>query len=84
MPKVCGIKTIDEKAASGLLKEVYQSIAGKSGGVAHILKSQSLHPSALKNHYGLYRTLMFGPSPLSRAEREMVAVVVSATNGCHY
>ncbi|MDX1577433.1 MAG: carboxymuconolactone decarboxylase family protein [Gemmatimonadota bacterium] len=32
----------------------------------------------------LYRKLMFGPSPLDRAEREAIAVVVSALNGCFY
>lgn len=32
----------------------------------------------------LYRTIMFGPSPLTRLERELVATVVSEANGCHY
>jgi len=27
---------------------------------------------------------MYGPSDLSRAEREMIAVVVSPVNACHY
>ncbi len=32
----------------------------------------------------LYKTLMYGKSPLRRTEREMIAVVVSAINQCHY
>ncbi len=32
----------------------------------------------------LYRTIMFVPSGLSRAEREAMAVCVSAVNDCHY
>jgi hypothetical protein len=32
----------------------------------------------------LYRTIMFGGSGLSRAEREAIAVCVSAANDCHY
>jgi AhpD family alkylhydroperoxidase len=32
----------------------------------------------------LYRTVMFGPSELTRVEREAIAVKVSAVNGCHY
>ncbi len=32
----------------------------------------------------LYLKIMFGSSPLSRAEREMMAVVVSLTNQCNY
>ncbi len=50
----------------------------------HILASHSLNPAALKAHLALYRTIMFGPSNLSRAEREAVAVAVSAMNRCHY
>jgi len=32
----------------------------------------------------LYAASMFGESPLTRAEREMLAVVVSARNACNY
>jgi alkylhydroperoxidase family enzyme len=32
----------------------------------------------------LYKAIMFGPSELARAERELLAVVVSAANRCHY
>ena len=52
--------------------------------VAHILELQSLHPQALTDHMASYRTIMFGPSPLSRAERESIALVVSAANDCFY
>lgn len=51
---------------------------------AHILSSHSLNPTALRAHLGLYRTIMFGDSPLTRAEREAMAVAVSAVNDCHY
>jgi len=44
----------------------------------------SLNVPALNAHLGLYRTLMFGPSALTRAEREMIAVAVSAANACGY
>lgn len=50
----------------------------------NVLASHSIHPEALRAHLGLYRTIMFGPSPLSRSEREAIAVVVSAANDCHY
>lgn len=60
---------------------------GKSSGsdsLAHILSSHSLNPPAMRAHVALYRTIMFGDSPLSRAEREAMAVAVSAANDCHY
>ncbi len=82
--RVAFIATVDEAVAEGELAEVYRYIAGAAGTVAHILKSSSLHPAILRRHYDLYREVMFGPSPLSRAQREMVATAVSGLNGCHY
>lgn len=78
------IETIPPSEAEGRLAEVYAGIVGRSGSVAHILQCQSLHPEALREHYSLYRTVMFSRGALSRAERESIAVVVSAANGCHY
>lgn len=51
---------------------------------AHIIASHSLNPGAMRAHLGLYRTIMFGDSPLTRVEREAMAVAVSAVNDCHY
>ncbi len=56
----------------------------ESARMANIVASHSLNPDAVDAHLQLYRTIMFGPSPLSRAEREAVAVAVSAANDCHY
>jgi len=59
-------------------------IARDAGDMAHILSSHSLNREALEAHLLLYRTIMFGPSGLSRAEREAMAVCVSALNDCHH
>lgn len=50
----------------------------------HILASHSLNPDVQRAHIGLYRSVMSGESPLTRTEREAMAVAVSAANGCHY
>lgn len=50
----------------------------------HILKSHSSNKPVLRGHLQLYRAIMFGESGLSRAEREAMAVAVSAVNDCHY
>lgn len=50
----------------------------------HILKISTVHPEALRAHLRFYRTLVKGPSPLSRERREMIAVAVSEMNGCFY
>lgn len=55
-----------------------------SDAMANVLACHSLNQEAVRAHLGLYRTIMFGPSPLSRSEREAIAVAVSAANDCHY
>jgi alkylhydroperoxidase family enzyme len=60
------------------------SHAEDADGLPHILASHSLNQAALRAHVALYRTVMFGPSGLTRVEREAIAVKVSAVNGCHY
>lgn len=68
------IWVVSPDSVDGELGDVFRSI-GARRGVSDILGVQSLNPAALSAHHELYRTLMFGPSPLSRAEREAVAVV---------
>ena len=50
----------------------------------HIIQIHAIHPAVMRQHHALYLELMHGPGPLSRVEREMAAVVVSAINRCHY
>jgi alkylhydroperoxidase family enzyme len=50
----------------------------------NILRIHGVHARLMRLHYDLYRELMHGPGPLSRVQREMLAVRVSAANGCHY
>jgi hypothetical protein len=59
-------------------------IADDGARLPNVLASHSLNDAALRAHLGLYRTIMFGESGLSRAEREAIAVCVSAANECHY
>ena len=78
------IRTLSKKEASGELARLYEQIAPGDEIVDNILGIHSLHPRSLRDHLMLYRTLMYGQSALSRREREMVAVAVSAANECHY
>jgi uncharacterized peroxidase-related enzyme len=77
------IQWVDEENATGTLRELYDRCGGPDG-IDHILKIHSLNPESLRGHYEYYRHLMHGPSQLSRREREMIAVVVSASNHCFY
>ena len=78
------IGVIEEAHADGLLKEVYDELTRTRGKLAEVHKIQSLNPQSIRDHMALYMTVMFAKSPLSRAEREMIGVVVSATNRCRY
>ena len=63
---------------------MWVEITNGARGLDNVLASHSLNQEALRAHLALYRTIMFGDSPLSRAERESMAVAVSGANDCHY
>jgi alkylhydroperoxidase family enzyme len=54
------------------------------GRVDNILQIHSLDPRGLAAHASLYRSAMTGTRTLRKAERELIALVVSRINGCHY
>ena len=78
------IHVIDHAQARGRLKEVYDDLLQKRGKLADIHQIQSLRPESIAKHMELYMEIMFSRSELSRARREMMAVVVSVANGCQY
>lgn len=78
------IHGIPPAEATGELKDLYARIGGARGGVAQIHQAQSLNPRVLATHFELYKAVMFQPSPLSRADREALAVAVSRANSCAY
>jgi uncharacterized peroxidase-related enzyme len=72
--------------APDLLRAIYERIRSRSsaGRVAHVWQAQGRDPATLAATFELYRALMDDPSPLSLAQAELIALVVSATNGCGY
>ena len=78
------IPVIEPDQAEGALKEIYAQAEQRAGRVFNILKIMSRSPQALRASMDFYLAIMRGKSPLSHAQREMLATVVSATNGCHY
>ena len=78
------IKLIEEANAAGKLAEIYDGARKRAGRVFNILKIQSQNAGALQAMLDLYIATVKGESPLSRAQREMLAVVVSRANSCHY
>ena len=78
------IQEIDHSDATGELKDIYDELAEKRGKVANILKVQSLLPDSMRRHVDLYLSIMFSSSGIKREDRELIAVIVSAENGCEY
>jgi uncharacterized peroxidase-related enzyme len=56
----------------------------KLGLVPNVLRAYSHDIDKLNAFAGLYNDLMLGESGLTKLEREMIAVVVSAENRCFY
>mmetsp|Transcript_23040 Transcript_23040/g.39085 ORF Transcript_23040/g.39085 Transcript_23040/m.39085 type:complete len:189 (-) Transcript_23040:2469-3035(-) len=56
----------------------------KLGMVPNVLKAHAFDVAKLDAFTGLYNDLMLADSGLTKLEREMIAVVVSATNRCFY
>lgn len=56
----------------------------KLGMVPNVLLSYAHNIDKLNAFSGMYNDLMLGDSGLSKLEREMIAVVVSAVNRCFY
>ncbi len=85
MTRPAWIKIIPEDQAQGRLAELYGKwMDPQHQCVDNILRVHSLNPKSLETHAELYEEAMRGPSGLTQAEREMIAVVVSSANRCHY
>lgn len=56
----------------------------KLGLVPNVLRAYAFDTAKLDAFTAMYNDLMLGESGLTRLEREMIAVAVSAVNRCHY
>ena len=73
---------IDE--ATGRLRERFDAAIRRAGRVWNIVHIMSLNPRVLESSMRLYIDVMKGRSPLTRAQRELLATVISAELDCHY
>lgn len=78
------IRLVSDEEATGRLKRAFDSAIGRAGKVFNIVRTMSPNPETLDASMLLYQRIMFAPSALSRAEREMVAAAVSRANDCYY
>jgi len=79
------IDTVSLEHARGRLRRVYDAALARAGKIFHVVSVQSQQPRVLEASMGLYVRVMKAPEePLTRAQREMIAVTVSRINGCGY
>ena len=65
-------------------REYFRNCQEKLGFIPNVLKAYAFDNNKLKAFIAMSDDLMLGESGLSRLEREMIAVAVSAINHCHY
>jgi uncharacterized peroxidase-related enzyme len=66
------------------MKAYFGKCTEKLGFVPNVLKAYAFDMSKLSAFVAMYNDLMLAPSGLSKLEREMIAVAVSAQNRCYY
>ncbi len=83
--RLAWIRTIPDDEAMGLLRRLFAAAIRRAGKVYNVVRVQGVRPPVLRSSTQLYLEVMKSEvSPLSRAQREMIATVVSRTNDCFY
>src|SRR5690348_9717920 len=79
-------RSIAPEAAAGPLQDAYARMRAHAsrGKVSRIWQALALDPAGMEATFALRRALLDDPAPLTPAQAELIAVVVSATNGCGY
>lgn len=78
------IRTVAPEEAEGELGRSYEAAVRRAGRVYQIVRAMSLAPRVLDASMGVYLAIMHAPGALSRRQRELLAVVTSRANRCHY
>jgi uncharacterized peroxidase-related enzyme len=73
-----------EEDVAGEVKELWAAPLERLGFVPNVMRIFALRPDHLLRWWSYYDELLRGESGLTKAQREMIAVVVSVTNRCHY
>ena len=66
------------------IRQVIEANAKKAGFTPNVFLAYAWKPEHFRAFFQYYEVLMRGESGLSRAERELIVVAVSAVNACTY
>ncbi len=78
------IQQVSDDQAAGPVKRELDRARKRAGRVWNIVRIMTPNPESMRTSMSFYVAIMHARSPLSRAQREMLAVVVSKANNCHY
>lgn len=76
--------SLPEVKLSESMSAYFRKCKERLGFVPNVLKAYAFDMAKLEAFVAMYNDLMLGPSGLSKAEREMIAVAVSSQNRCYY
>ncbi len=81
---ICWLDVPGADEVPDAVKELWAKPLEKLGFVPNVLRVYAIRPRHLELWNDFYDELMRGESGLTKAQREMIAVVVSTANRCHY
>src|SRR4029079_9636830 len=82
--RITRLRVPADDAVPDEVKELWAKPLEKLGFVPNVLRVFALRPQHLLRWWEYYDELLRGESGLTKAQRELIAVVVSVTNRCHY
>ena len=82
--KITALDLGPDDRRDGWLQAYFAKCDEKLGFVPNVLRAYAFDSTKLRAFIDMADDLMMGDSGLSKLEREMIAVVVSAINHCHY
>jgi alkylhydroperoxidase family enzyme len=83
---MASVKLISEDEATGKVKDLYEEIKAKLGTdfVPNLCRAMASNPDYLEANWRKDQAVMSQSKRLDPLTKEIIAVAVSAVNGCHY
>ena len=84
LPKISYLRVPESAELPADVQALHQKALEKIGFLPNVMRAWAIRPDHLLAWRAHYELIMTGPSKLSKAQREMIAVAVSGVNRCFY
>ena len=83
---MASVKMVSEDEATGRVKGIYEDIKQAFGidFVPNLYRVMATNPAYLEANWNKVKAVMFASGRLDRLTKEIIAVAVSAVQGCQY